>query len=63
MKLLAMFGSYLANLAKDIPTIFQSNTDLKAFFCLSQRVGKSEKGEGSVFIFSGFKHHICNLIV
>lgn len=61
MKLLDMYGPYLAKLAKDILTIFQSN--LKAFFCLGQSVGKSEKRKGSVFIFSGFKPNICNLIV
>lgn len=41
--LLAMLAPHFANLAKDMSMIFQSNTELKAFFCLGQKVGRGEK--------------------
>lgn len=48
-----MFASHFANLTKDMPTISQSNTELKAFFCLGQRVGRGEKEKNLWSDFQG----------
>lgn len=48
-----MFVPYFANLAKDMPTIFQSNTDPKAFFCMGQSIGRGEKEKDLCSDFMG----------